>query len=217
MAELAVRNYRISRGHVRRSFFVIPCVLALLPVAAEARGTEFDLAAIANSKIVDVGTAGVSNQQQDPGEPDPTAAPDKAAATGNAPDDASAKNNPVMGPTLPQAHEDSGNDLQTDLTSRERKFKRTNEYLEVTYQILNLADMVETVSCLSRHICVENNPILGKHPSTGTVVGFKVASGLLHYALYRSIINHPRKVRTFEYISIAIQAGAVISNLRVVF
>ncbi len=211
-----MRNDGILRGSFRRSFFVIPCFLALLPVTAEARSAEFDLASIANSKIVDAGTADFSNRPLDVDGVDPTAAPDKAAATGTASDDAS-KGSPVMGPTLPQAHEDSGNDLQTDLTSRERKFKRTNEYLEVTYQILNLADMVETVSCLSRHICVENNPILGKHPSTGTVVGFKVASGLVHYALYRSIINHPRKVRTFEYISIAIQAGAVISNLRVVF
>lgn len=91
--------------------------------------------------------------------------------------------------------------------------------LEITFQVLNLADFATTEYCL-RHKkgCSEANPILGKNPSTAKLAAFKIASGVGHYYLARQLnksnYNH---AKWFEYLTIGIYGGVVVSNMTVVF
>jgi len=89
--------------------------------------------------------------------------------------------------------------------------------LEITYDVLNVADLVETESCLHAHTCVEGNPILGHHPSLGKLLVAKIAFSGVHYYASREIFEkHIKLIRGFEYASIAIQGGVVVANLRIV-
>lgn len=88
--------------------------------------------------------------------------------------------------------------------------------LEAAYQILNVADIVETETCLHQGTCVEANPIFGRHPSDARLIGTKVGMGLVHYLIFRKLYedNNPH-IKVFEYVSIAVQGGVVVANLRV--
>jgi hypothetical protein len=90
--------------------------------------------------------------------------------------------------------------------------------LELVFQSLNAIDAVQTIDCLNRQICYELNPLMGKHPSTEKVIGFKVANGIIHYILTKEIYKrNPKSARTFQYISIGIQGSVVAANMRFAF
>ena len=64
----------------------------------------------------------------------------------------------------------------------------------------------------------ELNPLLGKHPSTGKLLAFKAAGGLLHYVGTRYLRrHHPEQVNTFQIASVAIMGGVVAWNARLMF
>ena len=88
---------------------------------------------------------------------------------------------------------------------------------EYVYQALNLADMGETLDC--RHIagCYEANPLLGKHPSDGKVIGFKLGGGVIHFLAAHALRHDAKAERVFEFVSIAVQGGVVAANVRMFF
>lgn len=86
---------------------------------------------------------------------------------------------------------------------------------EYAYQALNLADMAQTLD-IKRHGDIhEGNPILGDHPSDGSVVAFKLATGALHAAITEYMISHGasrRVVRIWEVFSVGMGTAVVGHN-----
>ena len=89
---------------------------------------------------------------------------------------------------------------------------------EVAFQVLNAADAVQTCDFLARGRAYELNPILGRHPSCATVIGFKIAAGGVHYLLVREIAKtDPKLAKIVQIVTIAVQGGVVAANLRFAF
>jgi len=89
---------------------------------------------------------------------------------------------------------------------------------EIAYQALNLIDAAETLDCLHRHVCQEANPLFGKHPSTGRLIGTKVALGLVQYFVWKRTFDRvPSRALKIAQISAVVQGGVVAANLRFVF
>lgn len=101
---------------------------------------------------------------------------------------------------------------------KRRKLK-TIQRLEIAYQVLGALDAAQTISCVSKPTCHEGNPLLGKRPSVGAILGFKLAAGLLHYAAMRNQVKKDRldSALTFEIISISVQGIVCGLNFRHVF
>lgn len=89
---------------------------------------------------------------------------------------------------------------------------------EIAYQVLNLADAVETSACLRHAECEEANPILGKHPSDAKLWGVKIGGGILHYIVAKHLNDRdPHAAKVFQIVSLVVQGGVVGANLRMVF
>lgn len=98
------------------------------------------------------------------------------------------------------------------------KIERRIERREIAYQLLNVIDGVQTISCLEAGKCEEMNPLLGKRPSAGEVVAFKIAGGGLHYLGTRFLEDKfPEAVAPFQIISVVAMGGAVAWNMQFVF
>jgi len=100
----------------------------------------------------------------------------------------------------------------------DQKTRRLADELEVTYQLLNALDAAQTISCMHKANCHEANPILGKHPSTGTIIGFKAGSAILHYTIGRYWIKrNPHEALLFEVGTVAVQGVICGLNFRYAF
>lgn len=87
--------------------------------------------------------------------------------------------------------------------------------LEIAYQVLNLVDLAETIICTNRNSCVEANPIIGRNPSNGRLVSYKLATGAVHYVITRYLFNkHPDVLDAWMVGSLVLQGGVVMWNLQ---
>jgi hypothetical protein len=85
--------------------------------------------------------------------------------------------------------------------------------LEGVFQLLNIADAATTIDLLHRGY-QERNPLLGKHPSDGAVIGQTVAIALLHAAGTSFLQDHaPGAVKLWEISTITVKASCVGWNL----
>lgn len=86
---------------------------------------------------------------------------------------------------------------------------------EWVYQGAAFADMLTTLD-ISRHPnLVEENPLMGQHPSDGKVLGYFAATGVLHYLVTRELVreNVPAPiVQTWEALGIGLEVGMVAHN-----
>jgi 16S rRNA C1402 N4-methylase RsmH len=92
---------------------------------------------------------------------------------------------------------------------------------EIAFQVLNAADAAQTCHIIGRGGS-EANPIaraiIGKRPSCGSIIGFKVVSGLVHYVIADFARDRdPEAAKLFQTITLVIQGGAVAANMRFVF
>lgn len=112
-------------------------------------------------------------------------------------------------------------DTEADAIARYRKTRKTAVRWELAYQVLNLADMGQTIAHCSRvpraDRC-EANPLYGRHPSTGKLVGIKLATGLLHGLVFKHILDRdaPKALR-FAKVGVFVQGAVVGANMRVFF
>jgi hypothetical protein len=88
----------------------------------------------------------------------------------------------VEGPRFPKPAPEP-----TDSESRLRKVRRDINRLKVTYYVLSAVDAIATISCLSRNVCKELNPILGSRPSALKVIGVKAITGLIMHGFVQEI------------------------------
>lgn len=89
---------------------------------------------------------------------------------------------------------------------------------EKAFVVASAADLGTTVYCIERHKCSEANPILGRHPSTGELVAFKVAGVALQYKLVSKIAeSDPEAAKWVAIVSTILTAGVATANLRFVF
>ena len=106
---------------------------------------------------------------------------------------------------------------ETELLSETLNHRRIARR-EIAYQILNAVDAAQTISCLNREVCHELNPILGSHPSTQRIIGFKLATGGAHYLVTRLLqAKAPAAVKSWQTLLIAVQGGVVAWNMQVTF
>ncbi len=86
---------------------------------------------------------------------------------------------------------------------------------EWVYQGSAFADMLTTLD-ISRHPnLVEENPLMGQHPSDGKVLGYFAVTGVLHYLVTRELVreNVPAPiVQTWEALGIGLEVGMVAHN-----
>lgn len=139
------------------------------------------------------------------------------AADVNTPIDSATK--PAAGPSDEQItptnqSRDAAAGLREERDRRAERQQRSVDRLEFTYQVLNIIDGVQTISCMQKPNCHEANPLLGRRPSTSTVIGFKAGMGLAHYLLYRLISRDPKLALRFEIGTVIFQGGAVGLNFR---
>lgn len=89
---------------------------------------------------------------------------------------------------------------------------------EWMYQGAAFADMLTTLD-ISRHPnLVEENPLMGQHPSDGKVLGYFAATGVLHYLVTRELVreNVPAPiVQTWEALGIGLEVGMVAHNYQI--
>jgi hypothetical protein len=86
---------------------------------------------------------------------------------------------------------------------------------EWVYQGAALADMLTTLDIAKHPNLVEENPILGQHPSNGKVVGYFAATGTLHYLITRELVRESVPtpiVQTWEALGIGLEVGMVAHN-----
>jgi hypothetical protein len=89
---------------------------------------------------------------------------------------------------------------------------------ELGYLALSAIDTAQTIDCLNRELCVEGNPILGKHPSSLKLIAGKVGLGLLHFTAFSRINDkNPRGALRVAQISCALQGTVVGLNARFTF
>lgn len=89
---------------------------------------------------------------------------------------------------------------------------------EIAFQALNAIDAVQTCHTVGSGRAVEANPLLGRNPSCGKVIGFKVASGVLHYVIADHLRDRdPGAAKVFQIVSLVLQGGVVAANMRFVF
>ena len=87
--------------------------------------------------------------------------------------------------------------------------------LEIAYQVLNLVDLAETIICINRNRCEELNPMIGRNPSNGRLVAYKLATGAVHYVVTRHLFNkHPDVLDEWMVGSLVLQGGVVMWNLQ---
>jgi hypothetical protein len=90
---------------------------------------------------------------------------------------------------------------------------------EWVYQGASFADMLTTID-IAKHPnqYYEINPILGKHPSVGLVVGYFSTTHVLHYLITREMVreNVPAPiVQTWEALGIGLEVGLVAHNYQI--
>lgn len=88
---------------------------------------------------------------------------------------------------------------------------------EWIYQGLHAIDAVQTREALD-HGCVERNPMLGRHPGNGRLIGVWAATSAAHAGVTMALQDHaPKAVRLWEIVSIGVGAGVIAWNLHVRF
>lgn len=122
----------------------------------------------------------------------------------------------TSGPPPPTVGASSNAPASADNTPDPRKNRwKSVRNLEIAYQVLNLVDLAETISCIDRHRCVEANPMIGRNPSNGRLVGYKLATGAVHYVITRYLFNkHPDVLDEWMVGSLVLQGGVVMWNLQ---
>lgn len=60
---------------------------------------------------------------------------------------------------------------------------------ETAYQVLHLADMLQTLDIKNHPGHYETNPILGHHPNDGQVLAYFAAEAGLHYAVTKALYD----------------------------
>jgi len=60
---------------------------------------------------------------------------------------------------------------------------------EWVYQGAAFADMLTTLDIAKHPNLVEENPLMGQHPSDGKVLGYFAATGVLHYLVTRELVR----------------------------
>uniref|UniRef100_A0A6M3L9F7 Uncharacterized protein n=1 Tax=viral metagenome TaxID=1070528 RepID=A0A6M3L9F7_9ZZZZ len=91
----------------------------------------------------------------------------------------------------------------------------TNDILrEIAWQAVHAIDYGQTLEIARQpNKYHELNPIMGKHPSVGTVNTYMIASAVLHPVISYLL---PSKYRaTWQYISIIVSSGCVINNYHI--
>lgn len=92
------------------------------------------------------------------------------------------------------------------------------EKREIAFQALNAIDAAQTCHIVGSGRGYELNPLLGKHPSCGKVVGVKLATGLVHYLIADHLNDrNPKAAKAFQIVSIVVQGGVVAANFQFVF
>jgi hypothetical protein len=89
---------------------------------------------------------------------------------------------------------------------------------EVGYLALSAIDTGQTIDCLNRDICVEGNPLLGKHPSAKKLIFAKIGLGALHFAAFSALNKrNPKSALRLAEVSCAVQGGVAMLNARLTF
>jgi len=103
--------------------------------------------------------------------------------------------------------------LDSDQATRSAAYK-----WEAGFLALSAIDAAETISCLDHNRCTEGNFIWGRHPSSGKIVAAKAALGLIHFGLFKLMVDHdPHTALRVAQISAAVQGGFVLLNVHRAF
>lgn len=92
---------------------------------------------------------------------------------------------------------------------------KSTPVLEWAYQGAALADMATTLDIKNHPTLIEENPLIGSHPSDGRVLGYFAITGGLHYLITRELVNGsmPRPlINAWEVVSASVEVGMAAHN-----
>ena len=87
---------------------------------------------------------------------------------------------------------------------------------EYVFQVANLADMSTSLDIKNHRDLYEANPLLGRHPSDGTIIGVKLGAGALHALITELLLQRGASATTiklWEYVTIGGEGAVVGHNL----
>ena len=103
----------------------------------------------------------------------------------------------------------------------ERKRRDATRW-EVAYQVLNIADALQTNDCVRRSVCGEGNPIfrytLGVRPNPIALIAAKGGFGVVHWLIFsRKRRDDPDQALRMARWSAVVQGSVVAVNARFTF
>jgi hypothetical protein len=87
--------------------------------------------------------------------------------------------------------------------------------LELAFDVAELADMMTTLDIKNHPGYIEENPILGQHPSQSRIIGMCVGAAAIHYLVTRELVREhvPASVVNFwEIASASVEVGFAAHN-----
>ena len=85
-------------------------------------------------------------------------------------------------------------------------------YREAIYLTIDTMDWAQTREITrSPQIWGESNPILGQHPSIGSVNTWFISAGIAHYYISRALPSPYRAI--WQYVSISFETQTVVHNI----
>jgi hypothetical protein len=99
-----------------------------------------------------------------------------------------------------------------------RRMQKLAARWEAAYLAMSAVDAVQTISAIESGKATELNPLFGKRPSAGKVIGLKAALGAVHYFAFNKLnAKNPNKARQAALISFGMQTAVAGANMRVFF
>lgn len=99
-----------------------------------------------------------------------------------------------------------------------KEARRATRHWEAALLILSAIDTAQTADCISRHVCHEGNPLIGKHPTVKRLIVTRLLFDAAHVGLI-SLLNrkHPREAWSLAMGGAFAQGGVVLLNARFAF
>lgn len=97
----------------------------------------------------------------------------------------------------------------------QRGWSDTLTWMELAFQAGRAVEAAQTITCLRRPTCTEQNVLLGKRPSSLAVISFTAATGMGHYLLTKRFARKNRDTaKLFAGLSLAGTGLLITLNYR---
>ena len=97
------------------------------------------------------------------------------------------------------------------------RLRKGNKTMEIAFHVLSVVEVVQTLGMAGKNGRREGNPLFGPRPNPAVFIGAKAAWSGLHYLMYLGRRDNPKEARQFELLSLGMQSGFVMWNMKAMF